>query len=115
MVATVTSTAGVAVLCKSLSAASQIVMNSPGKSETLLHRDGGLHRINRIQNRFAGRWCAQRWINAMFAHCRHRIADRQEHRERQQQRWFAGRLGAMDGVRNVAVLEQVRTKIRRAI
>src|SRR5450830_950535 len=51
----------------------------------------------------------------MLAYCRYRIADRQEHRERQQQRWFTGGLGTVDGVRHIAVLEQVSAEISRAI
>src|SRR5476649_1055172 len=59
-----------------------------------------------FQDFLAGRGRVHRRIHSVIAYTRHRVADREEHRKRQQQGWLADRLRAMDAVLHIAVLEQ---------
>ena len=65
---------------------------------------------HRAQDRLARRRRGERRVDAMPAGRRDRVADREEHRERQQQRRLAGRLAAMDGVGDVAALQRRTSK-----
>src|SRR5471032_1683929 len=59
-----------------------------------------------FQDFLAGRGCIQRRIHSVIAYTRHCIADREEHRKRQQQGRFTDSLRPVDAVLRVAVLEQ---------
>ncbi|ABA47595.1 hypothetical protein BURPS1710b_3214 [Burkholderia pseudomallei 1710b] len=73
------------------------------------------HRPHRAQDRLARRGCGERRIDRVIAHRRDRVADREEHRERQQQRRLADRLRPVNAVLRVAVVEQSHAEIRRTI
>ena len=68
-----------------------------------------LHRGDRAQDRLARRRRRQRRVDAVPADRRHRVADREEHRERQQQRRLADRLAAVDACRRRSSALEQRT------
>src|SRR5262245_54230868 len=65
-----------------------------------------LHALDRLQDLLGRGGRVERWVDAVISHARHSVPNREEHRERQQQRWLADRLGAQDSVLVVGVLEQ---------
>ncbi len=105
MESTLTSTAGV---CCWRNSVTPVATRLCSLRSSLLGQLRSAQGIDGIEDGFRSCRRTQRRIDAIIGEARDRIADREKHREGQQQRWFTHRLGTQYRVFDVMVGKQPR-------